>query len=121
MPTADAADWGFASELEDVSGAVAIVGIGDADYTRASGRTTRKIAAQATERALADAGLRPSDVDGLMYVPFSGDQFTARDFRAHFGTYMRPSTSAGRSPASASARSVACAAISRVVRPDALV
>ena len=86
MPTADATDWGFASELEDVSGAVAIVGIGDADYTRASGRTTREIAAQATERALADAGLRPSDVDGLMYVPFSGDQFAARDFHAHFGT-----------------------------------
>src|SRR5262249_11905318 len=86
MPIANADDWGFASELEDVSGAVAIVGIGDADYTRASGRTTREIAAQATERALADAGLHPSDVDGLMYVPFSGDQFTARDFHAHFGT-----------------------------------
>jgi acetyl-CoA acetyltransferase len=81
-----AADWGFASPLEDISGQIAIVGIGDADYTKASGRTTQQIAAQATERALADAGLRPSDIDGLMYIPFSGDQFDAPAFHAHFGT-----------------------------------
>src|SRR5690349_1406491 len=81
-----ATDWGFPSALEDVSGAVAIVGIGDADYSRASGRTTTEIAAQATERALADAGLSARDVDGIMYVPFSGDQLTARDFHSHFGT-----------------------------------
>jgi acetyl-CoA acetyltransferase len=81
-----AADWGFASPLEDIGGQVAIVGIGDADYTKASGRTTQQIAAQATERALADAGLRPSDIDGLMYIPFSGDQFDAAAFHAHFGT-----------------------------------
>jgi acetyl-CoA acetyltransferase len=86
MPTADTADWGFASELDDVGGAVAIVGIGDADYSRASGRTTLEIAAQATERALDDAGLRPSEIDGLMYVPFSRDQFTAAAYHAHFGT-----------------------------------
>jgi acetyl-CoA acetyltransferase len=86
MPTADTADWGFASELDDVGGAIAIVGIGDADYSRASGRTTHEIAAQATERALADAGLAPADIDGLMYVPFSGDQFTAAAYHAHFGT-----------------------------------
>src|SRR4029453_10008882 len=79
-------DWGFASELEDVSGAVAIVGIGDADYSKATGRTTHQIAAQATERALADAGVRASDIDGLMYVPFSDDQFDAAAFHAHFGT-----------------------------------
>ena len=51
-------DWGFANELEDISGAIAIVGVGDADYTQASGRTMQAIAAQATERALADAAPR---------------------------------------------------------------
>jgi len=79
-------EWGFASELEDVSGAIAIVGIGDADYTKASGRTTQAIAAQAAERALADARLTPSDIDGLMYIPFSGDQLDLAAYRAHFGT-----------------------------------
>lgn len=78
--------WGFASDLEDVSGEVAIVGIGDADYTKASGRTTHQIAAQATERALVDAGLTAADIDGIMYVPFSGDQFGAPAFHTHFGT-----------------------------------
>jgi len=80
------ADWGFANELEDISGAIAIVGVGDADYTPASGRTTQEIAAQATERALADAGLRPADIDGLMYTPYVADQFDAAAFHAHFGT-----------------------------------
>ena len=79
-------DWGFASELEDVREAIAIVGIGDADYTKASGRTTQQIAAQATERALVDAGLTAADIDGIMYIPFSGDQFNAAAFHAHFGT-----------------------------------
>src|SRR5689334_14125656 len=78
--------WGFASDLDDVSGEVAIAGVGESDHTKASGRTTTEIAAQAIERALADAGLDPTDVDGLMYTPFDGHQFTADDFRAHFGT-----------------------------------
>jgi len=81
-----ALDWGFASELEDIGGEIAIVGIGDSDYSKASGRTTQEIAAQATERALVDAGLAASDVDGLMYIPFSGDQLDAAAFHRHFGT-----------------------------------
>ena len=79
-------DWGFPSELDDVSGAVAIAGVGEADHTKASGRTPKEIAAQAIGRALDDAGLAPGDVDGIMYTPFDGHQFTADDFRAHFGT-----------------------------------
>jgi acetyl-CoA acetyltransferase len=78
--------WGFPSELDDVGGDVAIAGVGEADHTKASGRTTKEIAAQAIERALADAGLEPGDVDGIMYTPFDGQQLTADDFRAHFGT-----------------------------------
>jgi hypothetical protein len=81
-----ATDWGYASALDNISAEIAIVGIGDADYTKASGRTTRQIAAQATERALADAGLTPTHIDGIMYVPFSGDQFDDAAYRDHFGT-----------------------------------
>lgn len=84
--TAPPTDWGFASPLDDVAGQVAIAGVGEADHTKASGRTTTQIAAQAVERALADAGLHPREVDGLMYTPFDGHQFTAADFHAHFGT-----------------------------------
>jgi acetyl-CoA acetyltransferase len=78
--------WGFASEYDDVSGQVAIAGVGEADQTKASGRTTKEIAAQAVERALDDAGLEPGDVDGLMRVPFGRDQFDGAAFHEHFGT-----------------------------------
>lgn len=84
MPTLP--DWGVASALDDISGQVAIAGVGEADHSNASGRTPKQIAAQAIERALDDAGLRPTDVDGLMYTPFDGQQFTADDFQQHFGT-----------------------------------
>jgi acetyl-CoA acetyltransferase len=80
------ADWGFPSDLDDVAGAVAIAGVGESDHTKASGRTPQAIAVQAIERALADAGLAPDDVDGLMYTPFDGQQLTADGFRAAFGT-----------------------------------
>src|SRR5215831_4210956 len=85
MPSGPA-EWGFPSDLDDVSGEIAIAGVGEADHTKASGRTTKEIAAQAVERALADAGLAPEDVDGLMVTPFDGQQLTADDFRAYFGT-----------------------------------
>ena len=79
-------DWGFAREIEDVRGRVSIVGVGEADHSKASGRTSQAIAAQAVERALEDAGLRPADVDGLMFAGGIGDQFGPEDFHAHFGT-----------------------------------
>jgi acetyl-CoA acetyltransferase len=79
-------DWGFAHDLDNVSGQVAICGVGEADHTKASGRTATEIAGQAVERALADAGLEPTDVDGLMHVPMLKDRFDAAAFREHFGT-----------------------------------
>ena len=78
-------DWGYANDLDDVSGAVAICGIGESDHSKASGRTAQEIVAQAVERALDDAGLEPSDIDGLMYIPM-GEPFDARAFHEHFGT-----------------------------------
>ena len=67
-------DWGFATELEDVSGRVAICGVGDSDYSKASGRTTHEIVLQAVERALDDAGLGREDIDGIMSIPSMGEQ-----------------------------------------------
>ena len=78
-------DWGWATEYEDVSGTVAICGVGESEHTKASGRTTTEIVATAVERALADAGLEPTDVDGLMHVPLP-EQFDVAAFHEHFGT-----------------------------------
>ena len=46
--------------------AAAVAGIGRTAYTRASGRTTGAMAAEACRAALADAGLGPADVDGVV-------------------------------------------------------
>ncbi len=83
--TAQPDDWGWATEYEDVSGAVAICGVGESDHSKASGRTTREIVLQAVERAIADAGLEPSEVDGLMYIGLP-EQLDAAAFHEHFGT-----------------------------------
>lgn len=78
--------WGAATPIDDVRGAVAIAGVGEADHTAASGRDAVAIGAQAVERALADCGLRAEDVDGIMYRSGIGPQLDEHAFRAHFGT-----------------------------------
>ena len=49
-----------------LSGKAAIVGIGATEFSKDSGRSELRLAAEAVRAALADAGLRPSDVDGLV-------------------------------------------------------
>jgi acetyl-CoA acetyltransferase len=44
----------------------AIVGIGATDFSKDSGRSELQLAAEAVRAALQDAGLEPSDVDGLV-------------------------------------------------------
>jgi acetyl-CoA acetyltransferase len=44
----------------------AIVGIGETDYSRSSGRSDLTLATQAALAAIADAGLEPSDIDGIV-------------------------------------------------------
>ena len=43
-----------------------IVGVGETDYSRASGRSTRALGAEAIRNAMNDAGLSPGDVDGML-------------------------------------------------------
>lgn len=47
-------------------GKYAIVGVGETTYTRGSGTTTRRMATCALQNALKDAGLEPSQVDGML-------------------------------------------------------
>ena len=76
--------WGHAEDYEDISGEVAIAGIGEATYSKASGRTSTEMAAEAVERALEDAGVEPAEVDGLMFSMLD-QTFDAKAFREHFG------------------------------------
>jgi acetyl-CoA acetyltransferase len=44
----------------------AIVGVGETTYTRGSGRTTRALGTWAIRNAMEDAGLKPTDIDGML-------------------------------------------------------
>ena len=72
--------------LDDVRGAVAIVGVGEAESSAASGRTAESMAFAAIDAALVDAGILPGDVDGLMVTRGLAGQLTPALFRAHYGT-----------------------------------
>jgi acetyl-CoA acetyltransferase len=78
-------DWGHATPFDDVNGDVAIVGIGETEYTKASGRTAQEIGAEAAAHAIADAGLEPADIDGFTYSGAFAD-FDVAAFHDHFGT-----------------------------------
>jgi acetyl-CoA acetyltransferase len=45
---------------------VAIVGVGETAFVRASGKSLLAMLAEASHRAIADAGLVPSDIDGII-------------------------------------------------------
>ncbi|MCU1466799.1 MAG: Transporter [Actinomycetia bacterium] len=81
----DTADWGHATELDAGLAPVAITGIGETAYTKASGRTAREIGAEAAQRAIADAGLTPADIDGITWSGAFAD-FDVDAFHEHFGT-----------------------------------
>jgi acetyl-CoA acetyltransferase len=50
----------------NIAGSAAIVGIGATEFSKDSGRSELRLAAECTRAALADAGLSPSDVDGMV-------------------------------------------------------
>ena len=53
-----------------------IVGVGETEYSKHSGRSTRAMAVEAVKTAMADAGLKAQDVDGMMSYQ-SGDSTPA--------------------------------------------
>ena len=60
-----------------LSGKAAIAGIGATDFSKNSGRSELRLAAEAVLDALDDAGLAPSDVDGLVTFTMDSNLETA--------------------------------------------
>jgi acetyl-CoA acetyltransferase len=52
--------------MRALSGRTAIAGIGATEFSKNSGRSEMQLAAEAVTAALADAGLEPGDVDGMV-------------------------------------------------------
>ncbi len=69
----------------------AICGVGETTYTRGGGKTTRALATWAIRNAMEDAGMRPSDIDGMLSYS-SGDStfstFVAGDIGIRLDFYM---------------------------------
>ncbi len=51
---------------DTLGGRAAIVGVGATEFSKDSGRSELRLAAEAVRAALDDAGLRPADVDGMV-------------------------------------------------------
>ncbi|MFM7786163.1 MAG: hypothetical protein ACKPE6_16220, partial [Gammaproteobacteria bacterium] len=79
-------DWGSAAPIPDIAGDVAVTGVGESAFSGPSGRESVGMSLEAIARAIADAGLRPEDVEGLMYTPHVPGQVRVEDFHRHFGT-----------------------------------
>jgi len=51
--------------MDSINDRACIVGVGHTEYSRDSGRSELKLACEAMQAALADAGLTPADIDGI--------------------------------------------------------
>ncbi len=66
-----------------LGGQAAIVGIGATEFSKESGRSEMSLASEAVAAAIADAGLAPSDVDGM--VTYSSDNNPEVEIARHVG------------------------------------
>lgn len=97
------------AEASWAPGACSIVGIGTTDFSKASGRSPLTLAAQASRAALADAGIDPRDVDGIVRCdmdqvpsPALADSLGVRDL-----TYWGEAGPGGSGPAAMVGQAVA--------------
>lgn len=66
-----------------LGGKASIVGIGATEFSKDSGRSEMSLASEAVAAAIADAGLKPSDVDGM--VTYSTDNNPDIEIARHVG------------------------------------
>src|SRR6201991_5304682 len=69
----------------------AIVGVGETSYTRGSAKRTRALATIAVRNAILDAGLKASEIDGMLSYQFNDSTFSpfiAGDLGIRLNFYM---------------------------------
>ncbi len=66
-----------------LGGRASIVGIGATEFSKDSGRSEMSLASEAVAAAIADAGLKPSDIDGM--VTYSTDNNPDVEIARHVG------------------------------------
>ncbi len=81
-------DAGTSKHLRDK---YAIIGVGETPYTRNSGRTTRHMGVDAVRNAIADCGISPGEIDGMMSYQVSDSTMSpmiAADLGVRLNFYM---------------------------------
>ena len=71
------------SQRMSLSGKAAIAGIGQTEFSKESGRSELQLACEAVKAAIDDAGLQPSDIDGM--VTFTMDSSDEIDIARNVG------------------------------------
>lgn len=61
----------------------AVTGVGETAYTRMSGKSVLALQLEASLNAIADAGISPKEIDGI--IPYSNSPVVAEDFVTNFG------------------------------------
>lgn len=86
----------------------AVVGVGNTEFSRDSGRSVLRLATEASIKAIADAGLKPEDIDGIIRCDF--DVVTHHDLATSLGlpnlTYWSAHGPGGSAPCSMMASAV---------------
>jgi acetyl-CoA acetyltransferase len=62
---------------------LAVTGVGETAYSRGSGKSVASLQLEASLIAIADAGLSPRDIDGI--IPYGNSPVVAEDFITNFG------------------------------------
>src|SRR5437870_5071828 len=89
---------------------VAVTGIGESRYQKKSlGKTALQLQLECSLAAIADAGLKPTDIDGLITYAGANSSVVPEDFIVNFGLNLRFS---GHTPlgGASSVAAIQCAA-----------
>ena len=54
------------SKLHHLSDKACIIGVGQTEFSKASGQSVAALALQASRAAISDAGLKPPDIDAIL-------------------------------------------------------
>ena len=71
------------SSVFSLADKAAVSGVGETIYARESTKSQLALTLEASLAAIADAGLAPTDIDGV--IPYGGGGIVAEDFVTNFG------------------------------------